>query len=534
MSENNYFVEGKTGLWEVVIGLEVHAQITSHAKLFSGASAEFGADPNTHVDYLDAGLPGILPVINQRCVDQAIKTGLGLHGDVQPISVFDRKNYFYADLPLGYQISQFEKPIVLGGYIDINLEDGTPKRINITRLHMEQDAGKSTHDLHPSLSYIDLNRAGVALMEIVSEPEIRSPHEAQAYVKKLRTIVRYLGTCDGNMEQGSMRVDANVSLHKPGTPFGTRAEIKNVNSVRFLGQAIEFEIQRQLEILESGGEVVQETRLFDPSKGETRSMRSKEDAHDYRYFPDPDLKPLVLTADRIATVKATMPELPDAKKERFMADYALSAYDADILVAEIGTAAYYESVVKASVASKKASKPVHESEQESKDSRNAVDTCSMSTENSAERRTQDVKWDGGAAAKTIANWLIVEVFGAMNREGVTLDALSFKPEHLAKLVDLIMDGTISGKIAKDIFAKMWESGKAPDALVEELGLKQISDTSVIEKVVDDIIAANMDKVEAYKGGKVQLFGFFVGSVMKALEGKANPGMVNEFLKKKIG
>ncbi len=493
MSENNYFVEGKTGLWEVVIGLEVHAQISSKAKLFSGASAEFGADPNTHVDYLDAGLPGILPVINQRCVDQAIKTGLGINGNVQPISVFDRKNYFYADLPLGYQISQFERPIVLGGYIDINLEDGTPKRINVTRLHMEQDAGKSTHDLHPSLSYIDLNRAGVALMEIVSEPEMRSPHEAQAYVKKLRTIVRYLGTCDGNMEQGSMRVDANISLHKPGTPFATRAEIKNVNSIRFLGQAIEYEIQRQLEILESGGEIVQETRLFDPSKGETRSMRSKEDAHDYRYFPDPDLKPLVLTTDRIATIKATMPELPDIKKERFMADYSLSPYDADILVSEIEIAAYYESVVKASTAT-----------------------------------------DTKAAAKTMANWLIVEVFGAMNREGVALDALPFKPEHLAKLVDLIMDGTISGKIAKDIFAKMWESGKAPDALVDELGLKQISDTSVIEKVVDDIIAANMDKVEAYKGGKVQLFGFFVGSVMKALEGKANPGMVNNYLKKKIG
>ena len=493
MSENNYFVEGKTGLWEVVIGLEVHAQITSHAKLFSCASAEFGAEPNSHVDYLDAGLPGILPVINERCVDQAIKTGLGIKGEIQPISVFDRKNYFYADLPLGYQISQFEKPIVLGGYIDINLEDGTPKRINVTRLHMEQDAGKSTHDLHPSLSYIDLNRAGVALMEIVSEPEMRSPHEAQAYVKKLRTIVRYLGTCDGNMEQGSMRVDANISLHKPGTPFGTRAEIKNVNSIRFLGQAIEYEIQRQLEILESGGEIVQETRLFDPSKGETRSMRSKEDAHDYRYFPDPDLKPLVLVPERIAAVKATMPELPDAKKERFMADYALSAYDADILVSEIEIAAYYESVVKASTAT-----------------------------------------DTKAAAKTMANWLIVEVFGAMNRESRTLDTLPFTPAHLAKLVDLIMDGTISGKIAKDIFAKMWESGKAPDALVEELGLKQISDTSVIEKVVDDIIAANMDKVEAYKSGKVQLFGFFVGSVMKALEGKANPGMVNEYLKKKLG
>jgi len=493
MSENNYFATGKTGLWEVVIGLEVHAQITSNAKLFSGASTAFGADPNSHVDYLDAGLPGILPVINAHCVDQAIKTGLGIHGEIQPISVFDRKNYFYADLPLGYQISQFEKPIVLGGYIDINLDDGTPKRINVTRLHMEQDAGKSTHDLHPSHSYIDLNRAGIALMEIVSEPEMRSPHEAMAYVKKLRTIVRYLGTCDGNMEQGSMRVDVNVSLHKPGTPFGTRAEIKNVNSIRFLGQAVEYEIGRQLEILESGGEIVQETRLFDPSKGETRSMRSKEDAHDYRYFPDPDLKPLVLIPERIAAIKAMLPELPDAKKERFMADYSLSAYDADILVAEMETAAYYESVVIESTAT-----------------------------------------DTKQAAKTMANWLIVEVFGAMNRESRALNALPFTPAHLAKLVDLIMDGTISGKIAKDIFAKMWESGKAPDALVDALGLRQISDTSVIEKVVDDVIAANGDKVEAYKSGKVQLFGFFVGSVMKALEGKANPGMVNDYLKKKLG
>ena len=493
MSENTYFVEGQTGLWEVVIGLEVHAQITSNAKLFSGASTEFGADPNSHVDYLDAGLPGMLPVVNQHCIDQAIKTGLGLHGNVQTLSIFDRKNYFYADLPLGYQISQFEKPIVLGGYIDINLEDGTPKRINVTRLHVEQDAGKSIHDLHPNHSYIDLNRAGVALMEIVSEPEIRSPYEAQAYVKKLRTIVRYLGTCDGNMEQGSLRVDANVSLHRPGTPFGTRAEIKNVNSIRFLGQAIDYEINRQLAILESGGEIAQETRLFDPTKGETRSMRSKEDAHDYRYFPDPDLKPLVLMNDRIDNIRAQMPELPDVKKERFMHDYNLSPYDADILVAEMDTAHYYEGIVKASKAT-----------------------------------------DTKQAAKTIANWLIVEVFGAMNRESRTLSTLPFTKEHLAILVDLILDGTISGKIAKDVFAKMWESGKAPDALVAELGLTQISDTSVIEKIVDEVIAANADKVSAYQGGKVQLFGFFVGSVMKALEGKANPGMVNDLLKKKLG
>lgn len=492
MSQNTVFVEGKTGLWEVVIGLEVHAQISSKSKLFSGADTSFGADPNTQVDFLDAGMPGMLPVINSFCVDQAIKTGLGLNGNIQKVSIFDRKNYFYADLPLGYQISQFEKPIVLGGYIDITCGDDSVKRINITRLHMEQDAGKSIHDLHPKHSYIDLNRAGVALMEIVSEPEIHSAAQAQAYVKKLRAILRYLGTCDGNMEQGSLRVDANVSLHKPGTPFGTRAEIKNVNSVRFLGQAIDFEIARQMDILESGGEVVQETRLFDHTKGETRSMRSKEDAHDYRYFPDPDLKPLILTDERISDIQAAIPELPDAKKQRFMEVYNLSTYDADILVSEVEMAHYYEKIISA-------------------------------------LKARDEK----QGPKIAANWLIVEVFGAMNRENKSLDTLPFKVEDLAKLVDLILDGTISGKIAKDVFIKMWESGKAPDEIVSSLGLTQISDSSIIEQAVADVLSSNSDKVEAYKSGKIQLFGFFVGSVMKALQGKANPGMVNDILKEKL-
>lgn len=482
-------IQGQTGLWEVVIGLEVHAQVISNAKLFSGASAEFGADPNTHVTFLDAGMPGMLPVLNKACVDQAIKTGLGMNSTINRVSVFDRKNYFYPDLPLGYQISQFYYPIVTGGYIDIDLENNETKRINITRLHLEQDAGKSTHDLHPSLSYIDFNRAGVALMEIVSEPEIRSAQEAMAYVKKLRSILRYLGTCDGNMEQGSMRVDANISLHKPGTPFGTRAEIKNVNSVRFLGQAIEYEISRQLDIIESGGTVVQETRLFDPTMGVTRSMRSKEDAMDYRYFPDPDLRPLVLEEARIEAIRATMPELPDAKRNRFIKEFSLTEYDANVLVAEKEVAEFYEQIVGYS--------------------------------------------KGQGAAKLIANWLIVEVFGAMNRDGKSIDKLPFAPQYLANLVDLIIDNTISGKIAKDVFSKMWETGKAPAQLVDDLGLKQVSDTSVIEKTVDEVLAANSAQVEQYKAGKEQVFGFLVGQVMKALQGKANPGIANAILKKKL-
>ena len=482
-------VKGQTGLWEVVIGLEVHAQVISNAKLFSGASTTFGADPNTQVTYLDAGMPGMLPVLNKFCVDQAIKTGLGLNATVNRVSIFDRKNYFYADLPLGYQISQLYYPIVTGGYIDIDLDNGKTKRINITRLHLEQDAGKSTHDLHPSYSYIDFNRAGVALMEIVSEPEMRSAQEAMAYVKKLRSTLRYLGTCDGNMEQGSLRVDANVSLHKPGTPFGTRAEIKNVNSVRFLGQAIEYEIARQLEIIENGGEIIQETRLFDPIRGETRSMRSKEDAMDYRYFPDPDLRPVVLDEARIEAILATMPELPDVKRDRFIKEFALSDYDANVLVAEKETADFYEKIVSYA--------------------------------------------KGKGAAKLIANWLIVEVFAAMNRDNKTIDSLPFAPEHLAQLVDLIIDDTISGKIAKDVFAHMWESGKPPAQLVDDLGLRQVSDTSIIEQAIDQVIEANAAQVEQYRSGKHQVFGFLVGQVMKALQGKANPGVANQILKNKL-
>lgn len=486
---NTKLIKGKTGEWEVVIGLEVHAQVVSKTKIFSTAPTEFGAEPNSQVALLDAGMPGMLPVLNKVCVDQAIKTGLGLNATINLLSVFDRKNYFYADLPLGYQISQFTRPIVGEGYLDIDI-DGDTKRIGITRLHLEMDAGKSIHDLHPTKSYIDFNRAGVALMEIVSEPDMRSSEEAQAYVKKLRTILRYLGTCDGNMEQGSMRVDANVSLRRVGAPFGTRAEIKNVNSVRFLGQAIEFEINRQMDILESGGEIVQETRLFDPNKGETRSMRSKEDAHDYRYFPDPDLLPLRLSQGRVDAIKATLPELPDAKKARFMRDLNLTAYDADVLVAEKDVADYFEDV-----------------------------QAHLTAKNRAE------------AAKMSANWLISEVFAAMNRENRTLSSL--KASDLAELIDLIQDGTLSGKMAKDVFSNMWTSGKSPKALVSELGLQQITDPKVIEELVNAVITKNVSQVEAYKSGKEQLFGFFVGQIMKDSKGKANPGMVNDLLKKAL-
>lgn len=493
MSETTNYIEGRDGLWEVVIGLEIHAQVTSKTKLFDGCSVEFGAEPNTQVGFFGTAMPGMLPILNKICVDQAIKTGLGINATVNQLSVFDRKNYFYADLPSGYQISQFTRPIVSHGHLDIDLEDGQTKRIGITRLHLEMDAGKSTHDLHPSKTYIDLNRSGIALMEIVSEPDMRSTTEAMAYVKKLRTILRYLGTCDGNMEQGSMRVDANISLRRPGGPLGTRAEIKNVNSIRFLGQALDYEIQRQMGILEDGGEIVQETRLFDAGKGITRSMRSKEDAHDYRYFPDPDLPPLRLSVERIETIRATLPELPDAKQKRLMEEFDLPKYDASVIVGEQETAHFYEAAVAASKATNKAQ-----------------------------------------AAKQIANWLMGEVFAALNREGKSIETMALTPEHLAQLVDLILDDTISGKIAKDVFAKLWETGKAPSQLVEELGLKQITDTGAIDQIIEDILTQNAAKVEEYRTGKQQLFGFFVGLVMKATQGKANPGIVNELLKKKLG
>lgn len=477
--------------WEVVIGLEVHAQVSADSKLFSTAPTAFGAEPNTQVQFLDVGFPGMLPVINGRCVDQAIKTGLGIEATIQKFSRFDRKNYFYPDLPTGYQISQFYHPIVTDGHIDIDLEDGSVKRIRVQRIHLEQDAGKSTHDINPTQTFLDYNRAGIALMEIVSEPDMSSAAEAMAYVKKLRTLVRYLETCDGNMEQGSLRVDANVSIRRPGEPLGTRAEIKNINSIRFLGQAIVYEIERQRDVIESGGKVVQETRLFDAVRGETRSMRTKEDAHDYRYFPDPDLKPLVVTQERIDAVRASMPELIDAKKHRFMTDWGLSAYDADILVSERETSHYYETIV---------------------------------AELPEKHRA--------TGAKTTANWLISEVFGLMNRENMTLETLPFTSSDLARLITLIMDGTLSGKLGKEVFSHM-SQGEKPDAVVARLGLQQISDPAVIQEALDGIIAANASQWAELCGGKEAIFGFFVGQLMKQLRGKANPQVVNDLLKERM-
>ncbi|MCR9254771.1 MAG: Asp-tRNA(Asn)/Glu-tRNA(Gln) amidotransferase subunit GatB [Alphaproteobacteria bacterium] len=480
-----YRITGETGEWELVIGLEVHAQVISDSKLFSGASARFGADPNAQVAFLDAGMPGMLPVVNEVCVDQAIRTGLGLHARVNHKSVFSRKNYFYADLPLGYQISQYDEPIIGEGEIDIDLPGGVTKTVGIERLHLEMDAGKSLHDQHPSKSYIDLNRAGVALMEIVSKPDMRSPDEAAAYLTKLRSILRYLGTCDGNMEEGSMRCDANVSVRKPGDPLGTRCEIKNVNSIRFVKQAIEYEARRQVALIEEGGTVQQETRLFDARKGETRSMRSKEHAHDYRYFPEPDLLPLILEDTRVEKIKQSMPELPDDKKKRFVAEYGITPYDASVLVAEKEDAAFYEGVAKQ------------------------------------------------GDPKLGANWTITELFGALNAAGKPITESPVSAENLGKLTLLIKDGTISGRIAKDVFAEMFETGKAPDAIVEEKGLKQVSDSGAIEALVDEVLTANPDKVEQFRGGKEKLLGFFVGQVMKKSQGKANPGMVNEVLKSKL-
>ncbi|WP_420348653.1 Asp-tRNA(Asn)/Glu-tRNA(Gln) amidotransferase subunit GatB [Pelagibius sp.] len=479
-------IKGKTGDWEMVIGLEVHAQVISKSKLFSGASTAFGAEPNSQVSLVDAAMPGMLPVLNKVAVEQAVRTGLGLNAQINLTSVFERKNYFYADLPQGYQISQYLHPIVGEGTIILDLENGESREVGIERLHLEQDAGKSIHDQHPTQSYIDLNRSGVTLMEIVSKPDMRSAEEAGAYLRKLRTILRYLGTCDGNMDEGSMRADVNLSVRRPGEPFGTRTETKNVNSIRFVQQAIEMEAKRQIEILEEGGEIVQETRLFDGMTGKSRSMRSKEEAHDYRYFPDPDLLPLELDAAWVEEIKASLPELPDTKKARFIGDFGLPAYDAGVLVADRETAAFYETVAE------------------------------------------------GRDPKLAANWVIGEFFGALNKSGAELAAAPVDARKLGGLLDLIADNTISGRIAKEVFEAMWESGEEAEAIVEAKGLKQISDSSAIEGLVEEIIANNPKQVEQFKGGNEKILGWFVGQVMKATQGKANPGMVNQVLRKKLG
>jgi aspartyl-tRNA(Asn)/glutamyl-tRNA(Gln) amidotransferase subunit B len=477
-------LKGATGEWEVVIGMEVHAQVTSQAKLFSGASTAFGGAPNAHVSLVDAAMPGMLPVINAECVRQAVRTGLGLKARINRKSVFDRKNYFYPDLPQGYQISQYKSPIVGEGEVVVDMPDGETVTVGIERLHLEQDAGKLLHDQHPTMSLLDLNRSGVALMEIVSKPDLRSAEEAKAYVTKLRAILRYLGTCDGDMEKGNLRADVNVSVRKPGAPLGTRCEIKNVNSIRFIGQAIEHEARRQIAIIEDGGTVEQETRLFDPNKGETRSMRTKEEAHDYRYFPDPDLLPLELAADEVEELASTLPELPDEKKARFVRDYGLSAYDADVLVGERETADFFEAVGR------------------------------------------------GRDAKMAANWVINDLFGRLNKQGKDVASSPVSAAQLGALLDLVGEGTISGKIAKDVFEIIWNEGGDPRAIVEARGMQQVTNLAEFEKVIDGIIAANPDKVAQVKT-KPALVGWFVGQVMKASAGKANPQVVNELLKRKL-
>ncbi len=479
------WIKGATGDWEIIIGLEVHAQVTSKSKLFSGSSAEFGGEPNDHVSLVDAAMPGMLPVINEYCVEQAVRTGLGLKAKINNYSIFDRKNYFYPDLPQGYQISQYKQPIVGEGVVTIDLDDGKTVDVGIERLHLEQDAGKSIHDQHPTMSFVDLNRSGCALMEIVSKPDMRSSDEARAYVTKLRQIMRYLGTCDGNMEQGSLRADVNVSVRKPGDKFGTRCEIKNVNSVRFMGQAIEFEARRQIGILEDGGKIDQETRLYDPKKGETRSMRSKEEAHDYRYFPDPDLLPLEFTDDWVTAIKNSLPELPDEKRNRFVSAYGLSIYDASVLSAERASSDFFEATAK------------------------------------------------GRDGKIAANWVINELFGRLNKEGKTIETTPVSARQLGEIVDLITSGTISGKIAKDVFEIVWTEGGSPSEIVESRGLKQVTDSGAIEKAVDEIIAQNPDKIAAVLA-KPSMLGWFVGQVMKSTGGKANPQAVNDLLRQKLG
>ncbi len=486
-------IKGATGDWEVVIGMEVHAQVTSQAKLFSGASTEFGGEPNSHVSLVDAAMPGMLPVINEECVRQAVRTGLGLKARINLKSVFDRKNYFYPDLPQGYQISQYKSPIVGEGEVCVDMPDGGMVRVGIERLHLEQDAGKSLHEQHPTMSLVDLNRAGVALMEIVSKPDLRSADEAKAFIGKVRSILRYLGTCDGDMEKGNLRADVNVSVRRPGAAYGTRCEIKNVNSIRFIGQAIEHEARRQIEIIEDGGMIEQETRLFDPDKSETRSMRNKEEAHDYRYLPDPDLLPLTLAPSLIEDLQNDLPELPDEKKVRFMRDYALSGYDADVLVAERDAAEFFETVV------------------------------TGSAEDGAKRRDP----------KVAANWVINELAGRLNRAGKDISAAPVAAAQLGAILDLIAENIISGKIAKDVFEIVWNEGGDPRAIVEQRGLNQVTDLSAIEKLVDDIVAKNTDKVADAKTNP-KAIGWFVGQVMKASGGKANPQAVNDLLKKRIG
>jgi len=484
VAENKNLISGATGEWEVVIGTEVHAQVNSRAKLFSGASTAFGGEPNSHVSLVDAAMPGMLPVINAECVAQGVRTGLGLNAKINLTSVFDRKNYFYPDLPQGYQISQYKSPLVGEGEVEI-VVDGETMKVGIERVHLEQDAGKSIHDMHPEYSYVDLNRSGVALMEIVSKPDMRSARQAQAFVSKLRTILRYLGTCDGDMEKGNLRADINVSVRRPGAPLSTRCEIKNVNSIRFIGQAIEAEARRHIEIVEDGGKIEQETRLFDPKTGETRSMRSKEEAHDYRYFPDPDLLPLELTQEYVDGLKKDLPELPDEKRSRFMKAYGLSVYDANVLVAERESADYFEQVAT------------------------------------------------GRDGKLAANWVINELFGRLNKEGRDIEHSPVTATQLGGIIDLIASNTISGKIAKDVFEIVWTEGGEPAEIVEKRGLKQVTDTGAIEKAVDAVMAANPEKVEQAKA-KPALLGWFVGQVMKQSGGKANPQAVNEILKKKLG
>ena len=479
-------IEGATGSWEVVIGLEVHAQVISDAKLFSGAATAFGAEPNTQVSFIDAAMPGMLPVINEACVAQAVRTGLGLNAEINRYSVFDRKNYFYPDLPPNYQISQYAQPVVGSGMVRVDLEDGSVREVGIERLHLEQDAGKSLHDRRPDATCVDLNRAGVALMEIVSRPDLRGAGEAGAYIRKLRAILRYLGTCDGNMEQGSLRCDVNVSVRRPGAPLGTRCEIKNVNSVRFVQQAIDYEARRQIDILEGGGEIEQETRLFDADRGVTRSMRRKEEAHDYRYFPDPDLLPLELSDAYIEAIRAGLPELPDQKKVRFVEQLGLGEYDAGVLVAEKEVADYFERVA------------------------------------------------DGREAKTASNWVTGELFGKLNESGREITDSPVSPDDLGDLIDLVADGTLSGRLAKEVFDAMFESGRPPGEIVEERGLQQVSDRGEIEALVDTVVGENADKVEEYRAGKEKLFGFFVGQVMKASQGRANPKVVNDILRQKLG